>query len=529
MMTANPVQIQGDLAVLVFNRFDLTNYEMFLRAKQLPESQIKYDPWHHTYTLTTPARLAGMLGAVVAQRCGLALGLAPHLHDYQAWGIDQALKAKRFAAWYDTGLGKMAMALEWARQVMHITGRRVLVHVPVLELIDQYLEETERFYGGRLPVEVLSTRKDLVGWCKGGGQALGIATYHKFIPGEIPDLRRLGGLIADESSILKTGGGTIKWNLVKSARGIEYKLSLTAVPAPNESMEYASQGSFLEKIRTEGDVIWTYFCRNGKNGNWKIRDHAKAHFYRFLASWSVYMRNPAAFGFKDVLAGLPDPEIVEEQVEMTDRQRDLMHSLLVRQNKGLLPDERLTVQMRQKFAEIARGFLYDKGKVAERIPSRKVERVAAWVSRQLAEGRPTMVWTVFDEEAPVLREILADDRVGVLSGKMKDAERRETLHAFKSGQLRGLISKPELMGFGLNLQFVKSMVLTVDDSFERRYQTIRRAVRQGQTDVVRVYQPYVPELEGVMYENVAAKERRFFEEVAIQEREYQLARTEMRL
>jgi hypothetical protein len=84
------------------------------------------------------------------------------------------------------------------------------------------------------------------------GPAIGICNYEKLIPGVLPELGRLAGIVADESSILKTGGGTIKWNLIKSARGVEYKLSCTATPAPNEPMEYASQAAFLEKLRQRG-------------------------------------------------------------------------------------------------------------------------------------------------------------------------------------------------------------------------------------------------------------------------------------
>jgi len=75
------------------------------------------------------------------------------------------------------------------------------------------------------------------------------------IPGVLDELRHCAGLVADESSILKSGGWVIKWNLISPRRGIEYKLSCTATPAPNETMEYASQASFLEKLRTEQDIL----------------------------------------------------------------------------------------------------------------------------------------------------------------------------------------------------------------------------------------------------------------------------------
>jgi DNA methylase len=42
---------------------------------------------------------------------------APHLFDYQAWLVRRAVERERFAIFADTGLGKTAMQLDWARLV----------------------------------------------------------------------------------------------------------------------------------------------------------------------------------------------------------------------------------------------------------------------------------------------------------------------------------------------------------------------------------------------------------------------------
>lgn len=527
--------IDGNLARVEFDAFDLDAYRLFLRAKKLPEKRVAYDWQTDTYTLTTPARLAHLLGVDTSGLRRDRLPLAGHLFDYQAWAVQMALDAKRFALWLDTGLGKMACGLEWARHVLHLTGARVLIFVPVLELIRQYHQESARFYGDALPLTTLTTRADLEAWLQGDGPALGIVTYNKLDDGELPDLRRLGGVVADESSMLKTGGGVRKWNLIKSARGIEYKLSMTATPAPNEAMEYASQASFLEKIRDEGEVIWTYFT-DDKFGNWKIKDHARAAFYRFLANWSLYMRNPAAFGFEDILASLPAPDIHEERVELTDQQQVVLYDTLSREGQGMLLDDRLSMTARSKLAQAARGFLYGKtatGKrTVERVDSAKPVRVAEWVRGQVYECRPTIIWTTFDEEGAILSELLGDMpfETATLDGDMPDEDRARVLDTFRAGDVQVLISKPQLIGYGLNLQFVKSMCFSgFDDSFERIYQATRRAVRFGQTEQVRVFVPYVPELEGLIFSNIRRKEARFMEEVATQEEHYRTALKEMRL
>jgi hypothetical protein len=533
--------IAGDVAEITFDRFDLPAYDLFLRIKQLPESRVTFDWRADTYTVTTPARFAAKLGVspdVVSRNT--PDDLSPHLFDYQRWAVARALEARRFALWLDTGLGKTACYLEWADQVRRLTQYRggswdriklgkVLILAP-LAVLPQIVEEQRRFRqpGSQMRCEILRTREELVDWLRDpdhNSQVVKLCNYEKFIAGEIPELRHLGGLVCDESSILKTGGGTIKWNLIKSARGIEYKLSCTATPAPNDAMEYASQAAFLETIRTEGEVLWTYFHK-GKNGEWSVKPHARAAFYRFMASWSLYLRDPKQFGFGDILASLPDPEIIEERIPLTDPQREAMSTVLAEHRAGLFGDQ-LGITARTKLAQIARGFVYrGKGseRTAERIPSRKVQ----WVARRIVEeaglqGRQVLVWTTFDEEGQILREMLPET-VRLLDGSQSDDERQEILAAFRAGEFRTLISKPSLIGYGLNLQFVETMIFSgFDDSFERVYQAIRRAYRFGQTRTVRVYFPYVPELEGMIFENIRQKEARFLQEVSAQEELYRVA------
>lgn len=511
------LRLNGALAEVTFDRFDLDSYGLFLRAKKLPESQLAYEWETDRYTLTTPARFAALLGAAPERAAVDRLPLAGHLFDYQRWIAGLALDAERFALWADTGLGKTAIALEWIRQVAHLTGGRVLILVPTRELARQWGEEAARFYGGAL-----------ADWCKGEGQAVGVATYAAFVPGILPELRYVAGVVADESSILKTGGGTIKWNLIKSARGIRYKLSATATPAPNDTMEYASQAAFLEKLRTEGDILWTYFSRD-KRGNWRIKPHAQQAFYRFMSSWSIYLRDPVRFGFADILSSLPEPDIREYRLEMTPVQREWMQGFLVRKNRGFLVDDRMGVQERSKLSQLAKGFLYDgpaaKRQVA-RIESPKPGFVADLARADVAEGRRTLIWTVFDAESAIVAEQLRDApfAVATLDGSMSDAARANALDRFKAGEAAVLISKAQLIGYGLNLQHATSQIFSGwDDSFERLYQAIRRSVRFGQRERVRVHIPYIPELEGLQLDNVRRKQAAFDRDTALMERFYREA------
>lgn len=512
-----------DLTVTL-DRFDEEAYSLFLRAKQLPEKRMEFDTETDTYRVVAPARFAHILDATLRAPVTIAGDLAPHLFDYQRWIVEHALEARRYAVWADTGLGKTAMMVEWGRLVAAEGG--VLILEPNRECAEQTRELADEYYG-ELPIEPLYSRKDLEAWLT-APRGIAISTHHMLAREQLPALKRLAGLVVNESSILKTGGGSIKWNLIHSAKGIPYKLSATATPAPNDTMEYASQASFLEKLRSEGDILWTYFTRD-KRGNWRVKPHARDAFYAFMAGWSIYMRDPAAYGFAPILDSLPDPVYHEHRIPITPEQLAAMQELLTSRGRGLF-DTSYSATERGKLAQIARGFLYEKsaeksaGRTVRQIPSRKPDLVARLVSGEADEERPTIVWTNFDEESAMLGE-----RIRALRGDLKVAEldkhterhAEEIIRGFRREDIDVLVTKPQRLGYGLNFQRCKAMVFSgLDDSFERRYQAIRRAYRLGQRDAVHVHIPHVPELEGLMVENVAAKEAQFEADVDQAQRNY---------
>lgn len=521
---------ENGLMKVSFGSFGIEAYETFIKSKKIPETQTEYDWERDIYSVTAPARFAKLMGVAVPAMEAVEIALAAHLRDYQGFIVPQAFHAKRFAVFADCGLGKTAMFLEWARWVMAATGGKVLILSP-LQVISQTTAESTRWYGDALPIGRLDTREELEAWLRDGRGDLGICNYDKFIPGVMPDLRRLAGLIADESSILKTGGGVIKWNVIKSARGIEYKLSCTATPAPNEVMEYASQAAFLEQLRSEGEILWTFFSRD-KRGEWTIKDHARDGFYRFLASWSIYLRNPAVYGWKDALADVPAPIFEEIIVPATDEQLAAAGRIFVDSGSGLMGDESLGVTARIKLSQLAKGFIYEadgKKRTARAVKSMKPSVVARWALTEIADGRKTLIWTVFDEEAEILATELRANGVDalVLSGATKEKDRAGVIERFADHTATGsdvLIGKASMLGFGLNLQFVGAMIFSgFNDSYEQFYQAVRRAYRYGQTKRLRVYLPYVQELEGVVWQNLLRKQGNFEEDANQCERFYKEA------
>lgn len=535
------ISIQSDKLSIHFDRFGLDAYKVFLQSKQLPESVIEFDEVNETYKLSAPARFAPMFGINVPTIQRNRLPFPSFAFDYQRDICTQALDAKRFAAWWDCGLGKTPLGLEWCRQVSHITGGRVMI-LTLKELIGSMCEEAVKFYRGKVTIYVLNTRKDVERFCAGPQDgAIGITNYEKFInqtdeknSGIIRDLKMLAGLWADESSVLKSGGGVIKWNVIKSARGIEYKLSTTATPAPNDIMEYASQAAFLEKIRDEGQVLWTYFVRD-KHGNWKVRPHAMKAFYRFMSGWSIYMRSPGRYGWKDNVKAIPPPVFFEHRIPVTEEQLDLARVYIEADRKNasrkLVDDQGVGIVGRGKLSQLAKGFVYlpdtIKSLRVKPVKSLKPDFVAALCRQERQRGLQVIIWTHYDEETEILKRLIPG--AAVLTGSIKPEDRHGIISGFKTGKTPVLITRADLLGFGQNFQMCGAMIFSAfTDSYEDYYQAVRRAYRYGQMFSVRIHIPFIPELEGMIWENLARKAGNFERDTEIQEVHYLEAMRELR-
>lgn len=519
---APQIEFHGERLSVHFRDFGPEAYPLFLRVKALPEYELEFVPETETYKITAPARFAQMLGIKEIPPPVSDLPLSSFLLDDQQAIVPMALSAKRFAYWGDCGLGKTIVGLEFARHVMHRTGGRVLIFT-LNGIVPQWIDEAKHFYGDSLPILQLKSRAEMKRWAAGeipDGPMLAITNYEKMNFDEeseqtVNELRYLAGVILDESSRLKGGGGKQKWALIKSCKGIEFKLSLTATPAPNDTMEFASQASFLEKMRSDGEIIWTYFQRNEKTHRWEVKRHAREGFFTFLSAWSIYVRDPRRYGWRMDLPTVPPHEVIRHSIEMTDEQRMALQRYS-KDKTGQLSlidrDDRNAIQ-RMKLSQVAKGFVYTKGAAAgkfNRIDSRKPAYVARLIQQEAAAGHQVLVWTVFDAESELIVEEL--HKLGVtgfdcLHGSTKEDDRIEVLERFRRGQAPILISKAELLGFGLNFQMCSSMIFSgFSDSYESFYQAIRRAVRFGQEKWVRVHLPCVDELEGDMLENLFIKQ-----------------------
>lgn len=541
-MTAT-IQFTNDRLSVHFDSFGPSAYDLFLKCKRLPEFDLQFHPEGETYTITAPSRFAAMLGVQPPKIKVKPLPYCKAMFDDQRYLVDTALEAKRFAIWSGCGNGKTLIGLEFARQVVHRTKGKFLI-VTMNDIVEQWISEAEQFYPSKLPIIRLHSRDEMRMWMREGlpGFDIAITNYEKWNPGSLEDqvvneARYLAGIALDESSRLKGGGGKQKWALIKSCRGIEYKLSLTATPAPNDTIEFASQASFLEKMRTDADIIWTYFTRDPKTLKWTVKPHAREAFFQFMSSWSIYVNNPKRYGWRKDVPDVPPPSYHVVEIEPTAEQREWQQKLTIAKSgqAELFGSDQLSAIQRVKLSQVAKGFRYVKGeekgkKGVKRIDSKKPEAVVEIIRDEVEVGSQVLVWTVFDAESRILADLLPDafdgqGKVELITGSTAPEDRTAILERFRTGETRVLISRARMLGYGQNFQFVEAMVFSGwTDSFEDLYQAIRRALRHGQAKRLRVYFPVIRELEGETLANAQRKEAEFERSIEEMERSYIQAR-----
>jgi hypothetical protein len=277
---------------------------------------------------------------------------------------------------------------------------------------------------------------------------------------------------------------------------LQWKLCCTGTPAPNDRIEYANHAVFLDRFPTVNSFLATYFVNRGQTGErWELKPHALRPFYRSLSAWSIFLTDPAVYGWKDNTTTIPPIHVEIHQVPLTPQQRDWVH-----QELGELVVTRAGgITKRSAYGQVAKGFW--KG---ERFATHKYEFMSDLV-RGWYDQESTLVWCLYDAE----QERCFDTLGGAsMDGKTPMGKRAAMIEQFKSGETRVLISKPKILGFGLNLQVATRQVFSgLQDSYESYYQCVKRSNRIGSTKPLNVHIP-VTELEEPMVENVLRKAHR---------------------
>ena len=401
------------------------------------------------------------------RRAEVATGHQPgdlneHLFDFQHAIVSWAVRRGRAAIFADTGLGKTLMQLSWADEVASHTGGMVLVLAP-LAVSEQTIEQ-----GAHFGIEVRRVPHG------GSPDAPGvwITNYERM---DAIDFTSLHGLVLDESSILKAHDGKTRQRIIDASQGVPYRLSCTATPSPNDFEELGNQCEFLG-VMSRTEMLATYFVNDtGDTGTWRLKGWGASKFWEWMGTWAVVLRNPSDLGFDGSKYILPEPKYIEHVVE-TEQTGDLFAK----------PAQTLAERRQAQRASI----------------EQRCKALADVVNADQSE--PWLIWCHLNDEAEMLAELIP----GAVNVQGSDSVEKKTsaMMAFSHGELRVLISKPKICGFGMNWQHCARMAFVgIDDSFEKFYQAVRRCYRFGQKRNLHVH-IFTAENEGQILANLKRKE-----------------------
>lgn len=372
------------------------------------------------------------------------------LFDFQRHLVEWALLQGRAAIFADCGMGKTPVALTWAENVVRKTNRPVLNLAP-LAVTAQTAAEGEKFG--------IDCRVSRDGKIPAGARVV-VTNYeklHLFNPSDF------AGVVGDESSILKNFDGTRKTAITEFMRTVPYRLLCTATAAPNDYIELGTHSEALGQMGYM-DMLSKFF-KNDQRGvhansvwggsKWRFRGHAERDFWRWVCSWSRAARKPSDLGGSD--AGFVLPELLTEE-----------HVVRARfAAPGRLFD---TLALNRE----------DELEARRRTLPERCERVAAL----LQHDQPSVAWCHLNPEGDLIEKLIPGSVQ--VAGADPDERKEEVFLAFARGEIKTLITKPTIAGFGLNWQHCAHMTFFPSHSFEQFYQCVRRCWRFGQLNPVKV-------------------------------------------
>ena len=395
-------------------------------------------------------------------------GMSPNslpsaLYDWQAAIVRWALRKGRAAIFADCGLGKTFMQIAWANAL----NVKTLILAPLCVAEQTVAEAAKLGVEVHYAPDATSIRN----------HRIVITNYERL---EKFDPKAFQAVVLDESSILKAFDGKTRTALIEAFGHTPYRLCCTATPSPNDIAELANHAEFLG-LMTRPEFLATWFINiqnstHGKTKGWRMKRYAVDPFYRWMASWAVAMRSPFDIGFDGTAFALPALHV---------------HDVVLRTDAPM--GDSLFPEMGAKGLS---------GRLATRRTSLddRVESVQA-----LTVGPDQwLLWCGLNDESEAL-EASIPDAVAV-DGSDSYGEKVGAVQAFVRGDIRVLVSKLKILGYGMNFQHCSNMAFVgLSDSYEQYYQGIRRCWRYGQHKPVHAH-IVVSEAERMVVENVRRKE-----------------------
>lgn len=384
--------------------------------------------------------------------------LFPFQRDIVRW----ALKKGKAAILTGCGTGKTFMLLMWAWCVHKKTNGNVLIVAP-LSVVKQTAREAKKF--DICTVNICREQEDV----KDGINITNYEIVEKF------NAEDFVAVVLDESSILKSFTSKTTADFTQRFHRTPYKLLCTATIAPNDFTEIGTSAEFLG-IMSRTEMLATYFVHDsGKTSDWRLKKAGVNKFWEWFATWAIYFNSPSDLGYE--IKGYDLPELTIETVLTESKVNDY-----------------------EMFVKVAET-------LQERREARKEsmeERTDKALALTQSDNSQWLLWVDYNDESEMLRKKIPD--CVEIKGSDDPETKAQASIDFANGDIRCLVSKPSIFGFGSNFQGCHNEIFCgLSDSYERFYQAVRRCWRFGQTREVKVY-IILSEKEVSILENIKKKQ-----------------------
>ena len=364
--------------------------------------------------------------------------LFPFQRELVAWAVEKG----RAAIFADCGLGKTPMQLVWAENIRRKTGKPVLIVTP---LAVSYQTEIE---AQKFGIDAAVSRDGSL------SSGISITNYERL---EKFDRGKLGGVVCDESSAIKSFDGVRRALVTDFMRKMRYRLLCTATAAPNDYIELGTSSEALGYLG-HMDMLARFFINkqqnaasryHGKQAEWRFKGHAEHAFWRWVSSWARAMRKPSDFGYDDNGFVLPSLELRQHIVEARVPQEGVLFELPAQGIREEREEQRRTIEERCELA-----------------------------AELVSDADSAVAWCQLNAEGDLLARSI--DGAVQVSGSDSIEAKEEALIGFSRGEIRVLVTKPIIGAWGMNWQHCNRMSFFPSHSYEQYYQAVRRSWRFGQ-------------------------------------------------
>jgi len=407
------------------------------------------------------------------------------LHDYQKKGIAFTLENKTPFLMVDLGLGKTAIALKVIEQLPNPT----LVLAPLRTTYATWPEEIKLWTPNQSYTILHGTQKDSKLRLKKQIYLLnydGLKWFYSAILNKFRLPRKLN-LVLDESSFVKSAS-TQRFKLLRKMMSIftDYRMCLSATPAPNGLHELWSQYFMLDKGKRLGQTFYSfrnsYFNYSGppiyktipfENTAQRMFDKVKDITFRLDAKDYLKMEPITYNAINLVLTPKLQAQYKEFEneffLQLEDAEVEVFNA----------------VALSGKLRQFVQGCMYtNKDGDYTKIHNIKIEAL-----KELREStnQPILCPIQFKFERKQIEKQIKG--VPCIAGGTKQHEATVYIREWNKGNLPLLLCHPASLGHGVNLQSGGHILLWLGLtwSLEQYHQMNGRLHRQGQKNAVTIH------------------------------------------